>query len=318
MTTIPRIAVVGESIIDLIRQPSGDFRPHLGGSPYNVARALARQGIPVAYLSPLSSDHFGDALHDGLLAEGASIPEGPRSDRPTSLAMVTVGEQGQPTYSLYREGIADRDVTAEALVARLPEGVELVHTGSLALMPEDVPKMRRLLEAARDRGVLVAVDVNLRPAAVSDREAYVRGILDLLPLCDIVKASDEDLRELGLGDDPQAAAEGVRGRLREGLVALTLGSDGAALLNDRGMVTRPAFPVDRVVDTVGSGDCFQASLLASLVRTGLSRGRAFATAAPDVLEEPLDHARVAAALNVTRPGASPPTWDEVVAARDSG
>ncbi|MEM6930067.1 MAG: carbohydrate kinase [Myxococcota bacterium] len=316
MSDEPQVAVVGESIIDLIRQPSGDFRPYLGGSPYNVARAMARQDTRVTYLSPLSSDSFGDALHEALLAEGAHVPPWPRSDRPTALALVTIDEHGQPSYGLYREGIADRDVSARALVDRLPDSVEVLHTGSLALVPGDTAKMRTVLEAARARGVIVAVDVNLRPAAEPDRDAYVRGVLELLPLCDIVKASDEDLREMGLGEDPRAAAQQVLGLLDHGLVALTRGAEGAALLNDQGTIERPAWPVATVVDTVGSGDCFQASLLAALLRSGQLDGRAFASAAPDALIDALDHARVAAALNVTRAGASPPTWDEVIAARD--
>lgn len=312
--TEPQIAVIGESIIDLIRQPSGDFRPHLGGSPYNVARTLGRQGIAATYLSPLSSDSWGTALSEALRAEGVGLPDTARSPCPTSIAVVTVDETGQPSYGLYREGVADRDVTVDELVARLPSSVRVLHTGSLALVPSEIDKMRAVIELARSRGILVAVDVNLRPAAVRERAAYAQGILDLLPRCDVVKASDEDLVHLGLGRDADAAARSVFEQLEGGLVALTRGAAGATLITARGAIDRPAFPVPHVVDTVGSGDCFQGALLAALSNAGLLMGRAFATAAPEALAAALDHARAAAALNVTRAGASPPTWDEVTAA----
>lgn len=309
--TAPSIAVIGESLIDLIRQPSGDFRPHLGGSPYNVARAIARQGVPVSYLSPLSTDRFGVALHDALVAEGVQLGNGPRSSRPTSLAVVSVDEQGQPSYALYREGIADRDVSADALLERIPSATRLLHTGSLALVPGEASKMQQVMSVARERGIAVAVDVNLRPAVEPNLDAYVASVQDLLPFCDLIKASDEDLAALGLGDDAEQAAREVARRFPLALVALTRGAHGATLFRGDLRVTAPAWPVPVVVDTVGSGDCFQGALLASFARDGLLEGRGFLRAPEATLGRALDRARVAAALNVGRPGASPPTADEV-------
>ena len=47
------IAVLGEALIDFIAGEDGAYRPHLGGSPYNVAIGLARQGIEMPRLHPL-------------------------------------------------------------------------------------------------------------------------------------------------------------------------------------------------------------------------------------------------------------------------
>lgn len=65
-----RLAVIGEAVVDLVAQPDGTLRPLPGGSPYNVALALGRQGVPVDYLSPLSLDAFGDVLHARLIEAG--------------------------------------------------------------------------------------------------------------------------------------------------------------------------------------------------------------------------------------------------------
>ena len=46
------VAVLGEALIDLIVGDDGGYRPHLCGSPFNVAQGIARQGIDVSYLSP--------------------------------------------------------------------------------------------------------------------------------------------------------------------------------------------------------------------------------------------------------------------------
>ena len=154
------IAVLGEALIDFIVGEDGAYRPHLGGSPFNVAIGLARQGVPVSYLSPFSDDTFGDQLHDALADEGVDLPLQRRSLWPTSLALVTIDEQGLPTYRLYREGIADKDTSFEEIAGNLPDGLEIFHTGSLAITPSQLPKIRKLFEYLHDRGVFWRQDAN--------------------------------------------------------------------------------------------------------------------------------------------------------------
>ena len=48
------ITVAGEALIDLIVDPAGHVDPRLGGGPFNVARAVARLGLSVAFLGRLS------------------------------------------------------------------------------------------------------------------------------------------------------------------------------------------------------------------------------------------------------------------------
>ena len=115
------VAVVGEALIDFIVGDDGAYRPHLGGSPFNVAIGLAREGIQVSYLSPFSDDTFGDQLHDALASEGVQLPLARRSRWPTSLALVTIDEHGMPTYRLYREGIADKDTSYDEIEQNLKQ-----------------------------------------------------------------------------------------------------------------------------------------------------------------------------------------------------
>ena len=114
------IAVLGEALVDLIVSEDGSYRPHLGGSPFNVAKGLARQGMSVSYLSPFADDAFGDQLRDALYKEGVAVANARRSLCPTSLALVTIDSDGTPSYRLYREGVADKDTSFEEIVASLP------------------------------------------------------------------------------------------------------------------------------------------------------------------------------------------------------
>ena len=86
-----KVAVFGEALFDMIEQNSGKFAPHIGGSPYNVARSFARQGLSCLYLSPISIDNLGDRIFNSVQKEGIQLPVGNRSSRPTSMALVFHG-----------------------------------------------------------------------------------------------------------------------------------------------------------------------------------------------------------------------------------
>ena len=203
------IVVLGEALMDCIAQPDGTLLPLMGGSPYNMGRAAALQGAEVAWLTPYSTDTFGQRLKAQAEGDGMRtlLPDSPC---PTSLAVVTVTE-GQPSYGFYREGIADRDYSPEAVLTQLNElqpGV--LHTGSLLLIPPEQHKVLTILQAARERGWTISVDVNLRPMMARDLAEYRQGIMAAVVLADWVKASDEDLHTLGFTDASLATADAVR------------------------------------------------------------------------------------------------------------
>ena len=83
------ILCAGESLIDMVPD-DGCFRPLAGGSVYNTAIALGRLGEPTAYLWPISRDSFGDILLRPLAEAGVNTDLCPRTDRLTTLALVTL------------------------------------------------------------------------------------------------------------------------------------------------------------------------------------------------------------------------------------
>lgn len=305
-----RVAVIGEAIMDLVARPDGSLRPLPGGSPYNVALALGRQGVPVDYLSPLSLDAFGEVLHDRLIEAGVGVPLGGRSARPTSLALVQLDEAGAASYTLYREGVADRDTDGDRLIERLPRSMRLLHTGSLALVRADLPHMRVVFREAKRRGVMIVIDVNMR-AGVTSLPGWRAAVRSVMPFCDLVKVSEDDLRHMGLDGDPLEEAAALVGHVGGSAVALTLGERGAALLTPRHTISRAAYPVPTVVDTIGAGDCFFAGLLAWLRHLGLFLPGALAGADEETLAALLDHACATAALSVGVAGCEPPDWHAV-------
>ena len=300
------VVVAGEALIDLLQRPDGSLVPHLGGSPWNLARALGRLGCEVSYLNPLSTDDFGEQLVQAL-QESRVECKGGRSRLPTSLAVVKVDAQGHPDYAFCREGVADRDLAPSDLLAQWPKGAALFHVGSLAIMPPDGHAWLDTLSALVARGVSTSIDINMRPRVASDPAAYARLSRQILAQGRVVKVSDEDLLALELPGDPLVQARALLNDVTQ-VVVLTLGAQGAWGLTRAGERFQPPAQVS-VVDTVGAGDCFYAGFLAHLIEQD---GLAVATApVPDLMAEALAWGNRVTAINLQRAGCQPPWRHEV-------
>jgi len=309
------IAVIGENVIDIFTAADGRFVAKTGGSPLNLAIACAAQQVAVSYLSPLSSDAFGDAFLQLLKTRGVSIGWPHRSAAPSSLAFVRIDQAGQPTYSLYRQGIADRDYSAEQLIAALPADCRILHTGSLALEPQDAGKLLPVLRAAKQRGVRLSVDINVRLQFVSDEAAYRSHIEQVLQLADYIKASDEDLTALYPALDLHHAVEKVRALAPDALLALTCGADGAALYLGTDHISQAVIEPEVFIDTVGAGDTFFANLLVQLLQLHPAT-EPLTTLHLSSCQAALKRACLAASLNIAQAGCEPPDKSTLDAAFD--
>lgn len=318
------VSTAGEALIDMVRQSDGRYLPCLGGAVYNLTRALARQGTPTLYQNPFSSDAMGRLLAQGVIQDGVHLAQPEPVPEVSALAMVGVDEHGHPDYAFYREGVADRAVTADGMNAACADWPDLgmVCTGCLALAPQDADKYLPWLQAQKAAGRWVVVDANMRPSVMPDLAPYRANVHRALALADLIKASDEDLQVLQVpGADALDQARRLLAGVPAGMMALTLGAKGAVLLRKTpaGIVSlhgqeRVEVPV---VDTVGAGDCFLAGLLTRLIRMAQERGCTPAAMAqalhPAQQGQLLAHALATASLNVMRAGCQPPTWEEVQA-----
>lgn len=320
-----RVAVAGEALIDLVALADGHYQPCLGGAVYNLARALACQGVATLYLNPFSRDRFGRDLQAQLLRDGARLAHPEPVPQATSLAVVGVDADGHPDYAFYREGVADRQVCAQGLTQALAgqPALELVCTGGLALDARDAGIYLPWLQAQRAAGRCVVVDANLRPSVMPDLVVYRAHVLTVLAQAHIVKVSDEDLLHLALpGQTALERAQHLQRRSGCPWLLLTLGAEGACLLTASGQVwqAREADAL-KVVDTVGAGDSFLAGLLAALLQHlpvqpgGAAWADRLQCLTDDDLLSLLSHALACASLCVQQRGCVPPRWADARAWR---
>lgn len=302
------VAVFGEALFDLIEQEQGEFKPFVGGSPFNVATGFSRQGIRCTYVSPISTDRYGEKLLRFAQDENIELPEGNRSECPTSLALVFHDRPDQPDYTLYRKGVADLNIDAQRLLSIIPENITLFHTGSLALVPEMLDTLTAVFTELRDRGVKLSIDVNMRHGVEKDVQKYIDTVNKLIPYADMIKVSDEDLELLGNEGSPQEGAKQILEKLQDGVVVLTLGKEGAEIYTRNFHFAGEAYAPRVFGDTVGAGDTFFSSFLSDLLHDD-----AFHLPWDRLkLRQSLIYGLMAATLNVEKQGCQPPSREMVV------
>ena len=113
------------------------------------------------------------------------------------------------------------------------------------------------------------------------------------------------------------ALQTIREKTSASLLVMTKGPDGATALFGDNQIDIPAPPVPGLVDTVGAGDTFMATLLAGLDRINALSPEKMAQLKQGDVESLLRRAGMAAAINCSRAGCNPPTRNELEAALDA-
>ena len=303
------ITVAHEALIDLIVDPAGHVDPRLGGAGFNVTRAVARLGQPVAFLGRLSGDRFGQLMRADLARHGVRIAVETPSTEPTTLALVDLDPAGVPSYHFYLDGTSAAAIGPGEAV--LPEGATALHVGSLCLVMEPVGTSTERMAVGAPGTVTVMLDPNCRPVAIASRPAYLDRLMRILHRADIVKVSTEDLAYLYPGQDAAAAAADLLAR-GPACVVVTDGGAPVQAFTQAGQQIRADVPAAPVVDTVGAGDAFGGAFLTWWIGNGLVRAD---LADPEPVRQATRAAILAAFVTTTRRGAEPP-WAYELAGHD--
>lgn len=300
------ILCCGEALIDMLPRPlaqgGSGFAPHAGGAVFNTAIALGRLGAPVQFFSGLSSDLFGTILRAELAASGVDASPAAISDRPTTLAFVTLTD-GHASYAFYDENTAGRMLGLDDLPTTQADALFF---GGISLVVDPCgAAYAALLQREAGRAVIM-IDPNIRASFITDEAAYRARLDQMMTQADIIKISDEDL--MWISSDTDAAA--LRARTGAAVVLLTRGAQGVTVVTADAVWDVPAVRAT-VVDTVGAGDTFSAGFLADLQAQGLLQKAAIATLGREALTQAVGFGAKVAAITVARAGANPPWAHEL-------
>ncbi|MET3923861.1 carbohydrate kinase [Arthrobacter sp. UYEF20] len=290
----PDVIVVGEALIDIVTTPAGT-RERPGGSPANVAYGLGRLGINTGLLTAIGDDERGAAIDRHLRRAGVTLLPGSYSLRRTASATATLATDGSASY--------DFDISWDLAPVAPAYVPKILHTGSIAsFLAPGADAVKSLLQQCRHE-CTITYDPNIRPALLGSNAEAKSIFEDLVHLTDVVKLSDEDARWLYPQKDLDATAAHLLG-LGAGLAVITKGSQGSLLATAATRLNIPSV-TSGVADTIGAGDAYMAALILGLLTRGTDG------LAPAVLEQLGRTASMAAAITVRRPGANPPTLEEL-------
>lgn len=298
---------VGEMLIDFLPgSEEGVYIRMPGGAPANVAVAAARNGLDVGFCGRVGNDEFGRfLLHTLETHHVAALCPRPVDEAVTTMAFVTLTEDGDRSFTFARKPGADMFLTRADVDAANVTAARMVHAGSCSLSRGSAADATRYaMERAHHAGALVSFDVNYRDLMWDgDRAACAGAVSDILPFVDLLKISEEEADLPGL--PPEQAAEAF------GITALveTLGADGARCWFRGESISVPGRHA-HCVDATGAGDAFWGGFLSCLLHRGVTRG---ADLTRELVREALEYGNVAGWLCVQKKGAmeSLPTTEEI-------
>lgn len=319
------LIALGRAGVDLYGEQCGgrledmaSFAKYVGGSPTNTAIGAARLGLRSALLTRVGGDHMGRFIREQLQREGVDV-RGVLTDPERLTALVLLGIRDTENFPLifYRENCADMALCAddvnEAFItsanALLINGTHLSQPGVFAASLKAVTLMKR-------KGGKVIFDIDYRPVlwglTAKDmgenrfvtHPAVTRQLQQIIPLCDLIVGTEEEIHILGGSIDTLQALQAIRSKSKALLVCKRGGAgcvafpDGIPDNLDAGIVGH-GFSIE-VFNVLGAGDAFMAGFL-----RGWLAGMPLTTCC--------EMANACGAIVVSRHGCAPamPSWQEL-------
>lgn len=319
------LITIGRSSVDLYGQQIGgrledmaSFAKSLGGSPTNTATGAARLGLASGLITRVGADHMGRFIREQLVREGVDV-RGVIDDPARLTALVLLGIRDRENFPLifYRENCADMALCAADLDRGwiTSAGAVLIN-GTHLSQPTVFEASTTAARWAREAGRRVIFDIDYRPVlwSLTGRDmgeqrfvadaAVTARLQQVLPLCDLIVGTEEEIHILGGSTDTLQALRIIRARTSAVLVCKQGSKGCVAFPGDiparlDGSIVAPGFPVE-VFNVLGAGDAFMAGFL-----RGWLKG--------EPLERCCEWANACGAIVVSRHGCAPamPTWIEL-------
>ena len=265
MRSQPIVAAIGEVLWDVYPDAA-----RFGGAPANFACHAAALGADAPLVSAVGVDDLGDRALQTLKAHRVDTSCIDRDHtHATGQVQVALDDAGRPTYRIAEDSAWDHIQWSGSLVT-LARQADAICFGTLAQRsPQSRETIRRFV-AATPPGTLRMFDVNLRQSFYDAETVHAS-----LQLASAVKLNEEELPSIArmcklTGANEKRLLRGLVRKYELRLAALTCGSDGALLMTPDMESECPALPT-KVVDTVGAGDAFTATMVMDFL-LGVSLG----------------------------------------------
>jgi sugar/nucleoside kinase (ribokinase family) len=277
---------VGENSVDIVyrlpaypRPGSADSKVPIasreispGGQVATTLCACAALGLSTSYVGTFGDDENGALIESELQTRGVNVAHAPARHAANRYAVILIDERNGERVVLWQRDPALTLQPGE-LTAETVGRARLMHVDNV---DEDIAI--RAARIGRHAGMHVTSDIDQVTPRTADLVAAVT-----------VPIFAEHVPQALTGEaDLETALRTLR-RTHQGLLCVTLGERGSALLDGDRLVEAPAFPV-QAIDSTGAGDVFRGAFIYGLLRGDTPAGI-------------LRFANAAAAVSCTRRGA---------------
>ena len=304
METRYDVVALGELLIDFTENGlSGQGNPLLeanpGGAPCNVLAMLNKLGKKTAFIGKVGNDQFGKMLKEVVEESGTDVSALAMDDQVhTTLAFVHTFPDGDREFSFYRNPGADMMLTKEEVDPELIKKARIFHFGTLSSTHAGVREATRYaIDVAKENGLLVSFDPNLREPLWENLDQAKEEILYGMSKCDILKISDNEMEFMTGTTDYNKGVEMLREQFDIPLICVTLGREGSRAFYKDMIVEAAPFVREDTIETTGAGDTFEACTLNYILEHGLE------DLTEENLKEMLTFANAGASIITTRKGA---------------
>ncbi|MBN9445852.1 MAG: 5-dehydro-2-deoxygluconokinase [Bosea sp.] len=282
---------IGRSSVDLYGQQIGgrledmaSFSKAVGGCPTNIAIGTARLGLKSAVITRVGDEQMGRFILEQLQREGVDT-RGVVVDPKRLTALVILGVRDEKTFPLifYRTDCADAALDESEIDEDfIASARAVVVTGTHFAIPNAAKAQKKAIALARKHGRKVVFDVDYRPnlwglaGHAAGEERYIRSdtvtqhLQAILPDCDLIVGTEEELHAAGGSEDTLAAIRNIRALSRATIVCKR-GPMGCVVFpgpipeSIEDGIKGPGFPVE-VYNVLGAGDAFMSGFLRGWLR----------------------------------------------------
>lgn len=309
------VIALGELLIDFTENGvSSNQNPLLeanpGGAPCNVLAMLQRLGKSTAFIGKVGKDAFGEYLIETVKQLGIDTTNLIQDEEiPTTLAFVHTGEDGDRSFSFYRNPGADMMLTKEEIDYSQIDHAKIFHFGTLSMTHDGVREAtERAVTRAKEKGLFISFDPNYRPLLWKDTETAKEMMRYGFSICDILKISDDEITFVTGKETVEEAISTFCEWYQPKLMCVTCGKNGSIAIYKDMKIKCDAVIRPDTIETTGAGDTFMGCVLNYVLENGLEG------LSENTLMEMQKFAGTAASLITTRKGALKvmPTKEEIL------
>jgi len=259
------IYCVGEAVYDIIFKDDKPVEGRPGGAMLNSAVSLGRMGLPVSFVGDFADDHIGHMTCEFLLKNGVDTTYVTFYKNARSrIALAFLDEQNNAQYTFYKIGVEKPQI----ILPKAGAGDIVLFGSWFGIKPEIRVSMHDFISHAKEEGALIVYDPNFRKAHLPMLEKVNTFIEENIRLSHITKGSDEDFHFILSTSDVSRVHKYTENSGCRHFI-YTANRNGVWLFGNEISKHYPALDI-KPVSTVGAGDGFNAGLVFSLVKLGLT------------------------------------------------